>query len=79
MRGLSPKYTSMMVEGVNLASSENDRTQILVLFHPILLLVWNSLKAITADKDANFVGGLINFKIQEARRLAFKRHSSERL
>ena len=67
VRGLSPKYTSMMVEGVNLASSENDRSSDISAISPYSLAGVELIKAITADKDANFVGGLINFKIQEAR------------
>ncbi|MBK7700251.1 MAG: TonB-dependent receptor plug domain-containing protein [Saprospiraceae bacterium] len=67
VRGLSPKYTSMMVEGVNMATSENDRSADISAISPYSLGGIELLKAITADKDANFVGGSINFILQEAK------------
>lgn len=66
IRGLSPKYNKIMIEGVSLASSDNDRSSDISMVSPYSLDGIEVIKAITADKDADFIGGSVNFKLRSA-------------
>lgn len=66
VRGLSPKYTKVMIEGVSLATSGADRSSDISIVSPYSLDGIELMKAVTADKDADFIGGSINFKLRSA-------------
>ncbi|MEN8156881.1 MAG: TonB-dependent receptor [Bacteroidota bacterium] len=66
IRGLSPKYNKVTIEGISMASSDGDRSTNISMISPYSLDGIEVFKAITADKDADFVGGLVNFKLKEA-------------
>jgi len=66
VRGLSPKYTKVMIEGVSLATSGADRSADISIVSPYALDGIELMKAVTADKDADFIGGTINFKLRSA-------------
>ncbi len=66
VRGLSPKYTKVMIEGVSLASSGTDRSSDISIVSPYSLDGIELMKAVTANQDADFIGGAINFKLRTA-------------
>lgn len=68
IRGLSPKYNAVMIEGVRMAPTDyNDRGTDLSMISPYMLEGIEVMKAITPDQDADVIGGSVNFKIKEAR------------
>ena len=66
VRGLAPKYTKVMIEGISVAASGSDRSTDISMVSPYALDGIELMKAITADQDANFIGGSINFKLRSA-------------
>ncbi len=66
VRGLSPKYTKVMIEGVAVAATSADRSSDISMVSPYSLDGIELMKAITADKDADFIGGAVNFKLRTA-------------
>ncbi len=67
IRGLSPKYNKIMVDGVELASTdEGDRSTDISMISPYSLEGIEVIKASTADQDADYIGGTVNFKIKKA-------------
>ncbi len=67
IRGLSPKYNVMAVNGVRMQSSDpNDRSVDLNMIAPNALSGIEVKKALTADMDADAVGGTVNLKINKA-------------
>lgn len=67
VRGLSPKYNVMMVNGVRMQSTDrNDRSVDLNMIAPNILSGIEVTKALTADMDADAVGGTVNLKIGKA-------------
>ncbi len=67
IRGLSPKYNVMMVNGVRMQSTDrNDRSVDLNMIAPNILTGIEVTKALTADMDADAVGGTVNLKIGKA-------------
>lgn len=66
IRGMAPKYNRVMIEGVNIPASGSDRSNDLSMISPYSLDGIEVMKAITADHDADFVGGSVNFKLREA-------------
>ncbi|MEN8228884.1 MAG: TonB-dependent receptor [Bacteroidota bacterium] len=66
IRGLSPKYNKVTIEGVTMASSDGDRSTNISMISPYSLDGIEVFKAVTADKDADFIGGAVNFKLREA-------------
>ena len=67
IRGLEPKYSRITIEGVAMASTGgNDRSVDLSMISPYSLDGIEVIKAITADKDADYMGGLVNFKLRKA-------------
>ena len=66
VRGLSPKYNKVTLEGITMASSDGDRSTNISMISPYSLGGIEVFKAVTADKDADFIGGSVNFKLREA-------------
>jgi len=67
IRGLSPKYNIMMVNGVRMQSTDRENRSVdLNMIAPNILSGIEVTKAITADMDADAVGGAVNLKISEA-------------
>jgi len=69
IRGLAPKYNAIMIDGVRMASSDpNERSTDLSMISSNSLDGIEVLKTVTADKDADVLGGTVNFKLREAAR-----------
>lgn len=67
IRGLSPEYNKIQIEGVDMASTSNwDRSTNLSMISPYMLEGIELTKAAMANQDANQIGGTVNFKIREA-------------
>ncbi len=67
IRGISPKYNVMQVNGVRMQSTDrNDRSVDLNMISPNILSGIEVTKALTADMDADAVGGTVNLKIGKA-------------
>lgn len=67
IRGLSPKYNSVTVNGVRVPSTgSNDRSVDLSLISSNMLDGIEVMKALTADKDADAIGGSVDLKLREA-------------
>jgi len=67
IRGLSPKYNVMMVNGVRMQSTDrNDRSVDLNMIAPNMLSGIEVTKVLTADMDADAVGGTVDLKIGKA-------------
>lgn len=67
VRGISPQYNVMMVNGVRMQSTDrNDRSVDLNMIAPNILSGIEVTKALTADMDADAVGGTVNLKIGKA-------------
>jgi len=68
IRGLQPKYNTVTVDGVRLASSNpNDRSTDLSMISPLSLEGIEVSKTVTADQDADVLGGSVNFTMREAK------------
>ncbi|MDW3646836.1 MAG: TonB-dependent receptor [Bacteroidia bacterium] len=68
VRGISPQYNVTMVNGVRMQSTDrNDRSVDLNMIAPNVLSGIEVTKALTADMDADAVGGTVNLKIAKAR------------
>ncbi len=67
VRGISPQYNVMKVNGVRMQSTDrNDRSVDLNMIAPNILSGIEVTKALTADLDADAVGGTVNLKIGKA-------------
>ncbi len=67
IRGLSPKYNVMMVNGVRMQSTDrDDRSVDMNMIAPNILSGIEVTKALMADMDADAVGGTVNLKIGKA-------------
>ena len=67
IRGLEPKYNRISIEGVTMLSTGgDDRSVDISMISPYSLDGIEVTKAITADKDANYMGGSVNFKLRKA-------------
>ncbi len=67
IRGLSPKFNSITVNGVKMAStSGSDRSTDISMISPYMLQGIEVVKAITPDMDADILGGTVNFKLKGA-------------
>jgi TonB-dependent receptor len=67
IRGLSPQYNAIMVDGVRMTSTDpNNRSVDLSMISPNILEGIEVMKAITPDQDADALGGSVNFKMREA-------------
>ncbi len=68
IRGLAPKYNVITIDGVRMSSSNpNDRSTDLSMISSTMLEGIEISKSITADQDADVLGGTVNFKMREAR------------
>ena len=68
VRGLSPKYNSITVDGTRLASTDSDdRSTDLSMISQNVLEGIEVTKAGTPDLDADVLGGTINFKLRKAK------------
>ncbi|HLE56405.1 MAG TPA: carboxypeptidase-like regulatory domain-containing protein, partial [Rhodothermia bacterium] len=67
IRGLSPKYNTVTVNGVRVpASGGDDRSVDLSLISSNMLDGIEVMKAITPDKDADAIGGAVDLKLKSA-------------
>jgi len=67
IRGMSPEYNKIQIEGVDMASTNNfDRSTNLSMISPYMLEGIELTKSAMANQDANQIGGTVNFKIREA-------------
>lgn len=67
IRGLSPQYNVTMVNGVRMQSTDrDDRSVDLNMIAPNILSGIEVTKALTADMDADAVGGTVNLRIGKA-------------
>lgn len=68
IRGMAPKYNVMMVNSVRMQSTDrDDRSVDLNMIPPNILSGIEVTKALTADMDADAVGGVVNLKIGKAK------------
>lgn len=69
IRGLDPKYNSVAINGMNAPStSSTDRSTDLNMISPDMIAGAEVLKASTADKDADGLGGTVNLIMKDAPR-----------
>jgi TonB-dependent receptor len=67
IRGLSPKYNQVKVEGVKMAATgSDDRSSDLSMISPYMLEGIEVSKAALPDKEADVIGGSVNFILREA-------------
>jgi len=67
IRGLSPKYSKIQIEGVTMSATSNwDRSTDLSMISPYILEGIEVSKAAMADQEADQIGGTVNFRIREA-------------
>ncbi len=67
IRGFSPKYNSVTIDGIKMASSDaNNRSADLSMISSNMLESIEVSKSVTADQDADVFGGTVNFKIRKA-------------
>ena len=67
VRGLEPKFNSITINGVKLASSGSDDRGIdLSMISSNMLAGIQVMKTVTADQDANVIGGSVNFELRKA-------------
>ena len=68
IRGLSPKYNKVTVNGTNLASTDkDDRSTDLSMISQYMIEEIEVIKAGTPDQEANALGGTVNFKLKKAK------------
>lgn len=66
IRGLAPQYNTVTIAGSNLPSTSDDRGTNLSLISNEILGGVEVLKANTADKDAEGLGGTVNLTLKQA-------------
>lgn len=67
VRGLAPKYNRILVNGVELNSSNpNDQSVDLSMISSNMLAGMEVKKTVTPDMDANVIGGTVNLELREA-------------
>ena len=67
IRGMSPKYNKVMIDGIEVASTgSDDRSTNLSMISSYSLDGIEVVKSNTADLDGDFVGGSVNFKLKTA-------------
>lgn len=67
VRGLSPKYNNITINNEKIPSTDgDDRSVDLSSISPDMLAGIEVYKSLTADKDADAVGGTINFTVKKA-------------
>ncbi len=69
IRGLSPKFNSITVNGERIPSTDSeDRSVDLSMISPDMLAGIEVAKALTPDKDGDAIGGSVNFVVKKARK-----------
>lgn len=67
VRGLAPRFNSITVNGIQIPSTDaSDRSVDLSMISPDMLAGIEVIKSLTADKDADAIGGTVNFMIKKA-------------
>ena len=67
VRGLAPKFNSITVNGERIPSTDpEDRSVDLSMISPDVLAGIEVFKSLTPDKDADAVGGTVNFVVRKA-------------
>ncbi len=67
IRGLAPKYNNILIDGIQMASSNpNDRSTDLSGISSNMLGGIKVYKTVTPDMDANVIGGTVDFDLREA-------------
>ncbi len=67
IRGLSPKYNNVTVNGVKLPATDfENRSTDLNMVAPEMLAGIEVFKALTPDQDADAIGGSVNFRLRGA-------------
>ncbi|MCG8373088.1 MAG: TonB-dependent receptor plug domain-containing protein, partial [Balneolales bacterium] len=66
VRGLSPRFNSITVNGVRVPGTEDDRSVDLSLLPSDVLDGIQVFKALTPDMDADAVGGTVNLQVKKA-------------
>ncbi len=66
IRGLSPEHNRISLEGVQMASTGGDRSTDISMISPYMLDGIEVTKAATPDKDADAIGGNVDFQFKEA-------------
>lgn len=67
IRGLDPKYNTVAINGMNApATGETDRSTDLNMISPEMIAGAEVMKANTADKDADGLGGTVNLIMKDA-------------
>ncbi len=68
IRGLQPKYNQIMIDGVQMSTSNpDDRSTDLSMISSNMLDGIQVSKSVTPDMDANVLGGTVNFELREAK------------
>ncbi len=67
IRGLAPKFNQILIDGIQMSSSDpfNRGTDLSMISSNMLQGIEVS-KTVTADMDANVIGGVVNFELREA-------------
>ncbi len=69
VRGLEPKYNKVLIDGVEMATTNTgDRGTDLSMISSNMLAGIEVSKTVTPDMDAAVLGGVVNFQIREARK-----------
>lgn len=67
IRGLAPKYNVITVNGVRIPATDlGDRSVDMNMISPNMLAGIEVIKALTPDKDADAIGGSVDFKLSDA-------------
>ena len=67
VRGLSPKYNNVTIDGVKMSSTNDfDRSVDLSLIQGDMLAGIEVMKSLTPDMDSDAIGGTINLRLSEA-------------
>ncbi len=68
IRGLSPKFNTIQINEVKMAATEGgERSVNLSMISPYMLEGIEVMKALTADQDADAMGGTVGFRIRKAK------------
>ena len=67
IRGLSPKYNAVTINGIRMASTDSDdRSTDLSMISQYMIEGIEVTKAATPDKDADVLGGTVDFRLKKA-------------
>jgi len=66
VRGLSPQYTIVEIDGVRMTGVDGDRSVGLSIISSEMLEGIELSKSLTPDKDADAIGGVVNLRLREA-------------